>query len=280
MRVNKVTEDKKSGKKSPVRPSVSRSVSLLPGVGPWRQHFQQGAPDFPVPGYINQLWLRDPKAFLGQCEDIIAPPGTGSALVPPLSWTYLEQLPREVTRRHPYHMPEPPQLGPFSTESITDYLTFHLIPRGEATPTALIIQPISHSLVPLLMNQTPRYLNSFTWCKDSFTTWSEQPTSLILFWGWFAMFVFCDHHDSVLHENETRGRWTSLAMTTLHNPPLWFPLSSGQAEHFHFFCFVDLALEGGLKGRDGFFCYRILSKSSLLLLVSLTIPTPALSHGH
>ncbi len=83
---------------SSIHPSIlSSSVNCLSKVRSWRQRFQQGVPDFPFPGHINQLRLGDPEVFpVCQCRDIIPPPGPGSAPGPPPSWTCLEHLAREV----------------------------------------------------------------------------------------------------------------------------------------------------------------------------------------
>ncbi|KAJ8008626.1 hypothetical protein DPEC_G00106830 [Dallia pectoralis] len=47
-------------------------------------------------------------------------------------------------------------------------------------PAAPILRPISRSIVPSLANKTPRYLNSFTWGKDSFPTRSRHSTGFLL----------------------------------------------------------------------------------------------------
>ena len=85
----------------------------LSGVGSRGQQLKQGAPDFPFPGHIDQLWRGDPEAFPGQCWDIISPPSPGSSPGSPPHWSCLEHLPREASSGHPYQMPEPPQLAPF-----------------------------------------------------------------------------------------------------------------------------------------------------------------------
>ena len=59
--------------------SHSLIFNLLSGVGSRGQQLQQGTPNFPFPGHINQLWLGDPEAFPGQCGDIISPPSPGSS---------------------------------------------------------------------------------------------------------------------------------------------------------------------------------------------------------
>ncbi len=65
----------------------------------------------------------------------------GSSQGPLSSWAYLEHLPWEVTRRHPYQMTEPPQLAPFNakkqrlySKSLMDDCTSHLIPRKDHDP--------------------------------------------------------------------------------------------------------------------------------------------------
>ncbi len=99
-------------------PSIHPSIYHQPLIWGWVSEaaVSAGAPDFPFLGHINQLWMEDPKVFPGQCRDIISPPGSGPALGPLPSWTCLKHLPREATRRHPYQMPEPPQLASFSTK--------------------------------------------------------------------------------------------------------------------------------------------------------------------
>ncbi len=121
-----------------VHPST---VNRLPGVGLWRQQFQQGAPDFSFLGNINQLWTGNPEAFPGHYRDIISPLGPGSTPGPLHSWTYLGHH-REVTRRHPQQMPKPPQLAPFNTKeqrlyckSLMHDWTSHLILKGDTSNT-------------------------------------------------------------------------------------------------------------------------------------------------
>lgn len=73
-------------------------------------------------------------------------------------WTRLEQLPKEVTRRHPDQMPEPPQVAPLNTEE--QWLYFEDLPDvwaphpiSEAKPShpvdegwRLYLQPCSSNL--------------------------------------------------------------------------------------------------------------------------------------
>ncbi|KAF7644026.1 hypothetical protein LDENG_00229360 [Lucifuga dentata] len=44
---------------------------------------------------------------------------------------------------------------------------------SDAAPICL---SISHSILPSLVNKTPRYLNSSVWGSDSSLTWREQST--------------------------------------------------------------------------------------------------------
>ncbi|KAK3532345.1 hypothetical protein QTP86_016026 [Hemibagrus guttatus] len=59
---------------------------------------------------------RDPEAFPGQPRDIVSPacPGSSPGFLP--GGACLEHLPREMSRRHPKQMPEPPQLAPLDVE--------------------------------------------------------------------------------------------------------------------------------------------------------------------
>ncbi|PWA16680.1 hypothetical protein CCH79_00017500 [Gambusia affinis] len=68
--------------------------------------------DFPLPSHFFQLLWRNPKAFPGQPRDIVPPACPGSSPGPPPGGTCPEHLTREVSRRHPDQMPEPPQLAP------------------------------------------------------------------------------------------------------------------------------------------------------------------------
>jgi len=52
----------------------------------------------------------------GVPKDIVPPACPGSSLGSPPSWTCLENLSREASRRHPNQMPEPPQLNPFDAK--------------------------------------------------------------------------------------------------------------------------------------------------------------------
>ncbi|KAF7656071.1 hypothetical protein LDENG_00046740 [Lucifuga dentata] len=56
----------------------------------------------PVPSQALYLLLGDSQVFPGQPGDIVSPACPGSSLGPLPSWTCLEDLPRETTRRHPY----------------------------------------------------------------------------------------------------------------------------------------------------------------------------------
>lgn len=56
------------------------------------------------------------KLLSAKCADIISPPGPGSVPGPLPSWICLGHLLREAPKRHPNHMPEPPQLAPFHTK--------------------------------------------------------------------------------------------------------------------------------------------------------------------
>jgi len=81
----------------------------LSGVGSWRQQVQERNPDIPLPS-------NTPEAFSGQRGHIIPPTSPGSAPGPPPSRTCPKKPPKEATRRHPYQMPEPPQLTFFDAE--------------------------------------------------------------------------------------------------------------------------------------------------------------------
>ncbi len=94
-----------------IHPSI---VNGLSGVRWQRHHFQRVAPDLSFTGHTSQLWLQNLKVFPGQCRDIISPPGPRPAPGPLTSWMCLERLHMEVTRGHPYQMPEPLQLAPFN----------------------------------------------------------------------------------------------------------------------------------------------------------------------
>ncbi len=125
-----------------IHPSIHPSIlNCLSEVGSWRQQFQQqGAPDFPFPGHISQFWLGDPR-------DIISPPGCWSAPGPVLNWTCLEHLPREVTSRHPYQMPDhlncllSAQRSSGSTPS-SSWMTELLNSSQKVTPPTLLRKPI------------------------------------------------------------------------------------------------------------------------------------------
>ncbi len=117
-----------------IHPSIHSTTffTCLPLVRPPRQQSQQGAPGFPFPGHISQLWLGDPK--------VISPSGPGPSPGPLSSWSHLEHLSRAAPRRHPFQMPKLPQLAPFNakeqwhySKSIKEDWTFHLIPEGDAS---------------------------------------------------------------------------------------------------------------------------------------------------
>ncbi|KAK3533720.1 hypothetical protein QTP70_024318, partial [Hemibagrus guttatus] len=80
------------------------------------QQSKQGCPDFPLPRHFLQLFRRDPEAFPGQPRDIVSQACPGSSLGPLPGGACPEHLPREMSRRHPKQMPEPPQLSPFDVE--------------------------------------------------------------------------------------------------------------------------------------------------------------------
>ncbi|KAF7646868.1 hypothetical protein LDENG_00181350 [Lucifuga dentata] len=48
---------------------------------------------------------------------------SGSSLESPHSWTCLENLQREASRRRPNQMPDPPQLASFNAKSVSSTLS-------------------------------------------------------------------------------------------------------------------------------------------------------------
>ena len=66
------------------------------------------------------IFRGDPEAFPGKPRDIVSPAFPGKyywySLGSPPSRTCLEHLTREVSRRHPNQMPEPPHLAPLDME--------------------------------------------------------------------------------------------------------------------------------------------------------------------
>ncbi|KAK3514739.1 hypothetical protein QTP70_029689 [Hemibagrus guttatus] len=69
-----------------------------------------------VDRHFLQLSRRDPEAFPGQPRDIVSPACPGSSPGPLPGGACPEHLSREMSRRHPKQMPEPPQLPPFDVE--------------------------------------------------------------------------------------------------------------------------------------------------------------------
>lgn len=64
---------------------------------------KQGSPDCPLPSQFVQLFLGNPKVFLGQSGDI--------AFRACPSMMCLEHFTGELSRSHPNEMPEPPHLA-------------------------------------------------------------------------------------------------------------------------------------------------------------------------
>jgi len=88
-----------------VRPSLRPSIfNRLSRVWLWRKQFQQRVP---FPGHINQLWLGDSKALLGQRGDIVPPPGPRSTPRSPPSWTCSKRRPGGIlTRLYSVFLPD------------------------------------------------------------------------------------------------------------------------------------------------------------------------------
>ncbi|KAM9705111.1 thioredoxin reductase 1, cytoplasmic-like isoform 2-T2 [Menidia menidia] len=128
----------------PSHPSIHPSiVHRLFEVGSRGQQPEQGNPGFPLPGHFSQLLRGDPEAFPGQPGHIVPPAGPGSSSGPSPGGTSPEHLPREVARRHPDQMPEPPQLAPLHVEEqrlysepLPDGRASHPISKGEPSHPA------------------------------------------------------------------------------------------------------------------------------------------------
>ncbi|KAK3507331.1 hypothetical protein QTP70_014461, partial [Hemibagrus guttatus] len=99
--VNSVEQKVDKIRKDEVRKALKRMKSGK-AVGP---------DDIPV-----ELFRRDPEVFPGQPKDIVSPACPGSSLGPLPGGACPEHLSREMSRRHPKQMPEPPQLPPFDVE--------------------------------------------------------------------------------------------------------------------------------------------------------------------
>ncbi|KAK3548865.1 hypothetical protein QTP70_021277 [Hemibagrus guttatus] len=95
---------------------VDMSAGEEAQAGSWGQQSKQGCPDFPLPRHFLQLFRRDPEAFPGWPRDVVSPacPGSSPGSLP--GGACPEHLPREMSRRHPKQMPEPPQLSSFDVE--------------------------------------------------------------------------------------------------------------------------------------------------------------------
>ncbi|XP_075954572.1 cAMP-responsive element modulator-like isoform X1 [Anarhichas minor] len=82
--------------------SIHPSIFLrLSGLGSRWQQAKQADPDFPLTGNMFQLILGDPEASPGQLGDVIPPACSGSSPGSLPSWTCLENLQWEASRRHP-----------------------------------------------------------------------------------------------------------------------------------------------------------------------------------
>ena len=77
----------------------------------WQQA-KQGSPDVPLSGSFFLLLLGDPEALTSQMREIIYPVCSGSTRRSPTGQSFERKMPR----RHPDHMPEPPQLAAFQCE--------------------------------------------------------------------------------------------------------------------------------------------------------------------
>ena len=118
---------------------------------------------------MSAEWLCHSTMLLGW-------PGSSSGSPP--SGACQKHLPREASTGHPIQMPEPPQLAPLlfafrlsSLFTMTDWYN-----DGITAAAAPIRLSVSRSILPSLMNKTPRYFNSTTWGRSSPPTQREQAT--------------------------------------------------------------------------------------------------------
>ena len=107
----------------------------------WWQQLKQENPDTPLPG--QKLFLGETETFPGQPRDINSPVFPRSALGSPPRWACPKHLPREMFRRHPNQMPEPPQLTPLNmgekrlySEPFPDVQTPHPISKAQPSHPA------------------------------------------------------------------------------------------------------------------------------------------------
>ena len=159
--------------------SVKHKVSIffhLSGARLRGQLSEHGHPDFPLPGHVFQLFWEDPEVFPGQPSDIFTPACPGSSS---------RSLVSKRAPRHPAEENHFSRLYPgshsfghdpkFMTKGEGRYI---LTGKSRASPFgSALFSPdrqihrlhycghctdLSRSIVPSLVNKTPRYLNSST----------------------------------------------------------------------------------------------------------------------
>lgn len=84
----------------------------LSRIGSGWQQAKLGIPDILLPCHTSLLG--DPKMFRSKMGYIIPAACSGSTMQSRPSWTYLEDLQKEETRRHHNQLPKAPQLALFS----------------------------------------------------------------------------------------------------------------------------------------------------------------------